>query len=155
MKVTDAKPNGNVAEFLKIVNVILVVAQNYPPLKEALGDTVIGKYNLASKKTTELVSHATHVKLQTNQVYNWDKIMSAIKEDYGVDSIQYLFFAFYDEVPVRHELNKIPVLSEDGDEDSNWLVKNKKLILIYFVIRTNICTDFWIFLFKNNVSNVL
>ena len=127
LKVTPNKPNGSVTAYLKMINVILVVIQNYPPLKEALGETVIGKYISESKKTTELVSHATHVKLQTNRVYNWSKIMAAIKEDYGVDSIQFLFFSFYDEVPVRHELNNIPVLAEDGDDDSNWLVKNKKL----------------------------
>ena len=127
LKSTPSKPNGSLTAYLKMINVILVVTQNYPPLKDALGETVIGKYINASKKTGELISHATHVKLQTNQVYNWEKLMAAIKEDYGENSIQYLFFAFYDEVPVRHELNKIPILAEDGDEDSNWMVKNKKL----------------------------
>jgi len=127
LKVTPTKPNGSLPSYLKMINVILVISQSFPPLKEALGELVIGKYINASKKTGELISHATHVRLQTNRVYNWEKIMAAIKEDYGENSIQYLFFAFYDEVPVRHELNRIPVLSEDGDEDANWMVKNKKI----------------------------
>ena len=125
-KSTTAKPNGTTRGLQNMLNLILVIGQNYPPLKEALGPTVIDRYIVASKKSGEVISQKTHISLKTNRVYNWESIVAKIKEEYGEKSIQYLFVRIYDEAPIRTEMSQIPVLQEEGEVKENWIWKNKK-----------------------------
>lgn len=71
--------------------------------------------------------------LGTKSVYKWTDIVDAVYQNFGKDSEEYLYFKVYEEVPIRSELNDIPIIRGKGKvpEKGNYMIINGLSMVIY------------------------
>lgn len=99
----------------KDLHSVYFMAKHVPMIRDQVGkDTAqaYGKELGAGKKEN---THAKYDELQAKKVYIWTDVIENVKKHFGKDSIEYLYFRMFEEVPIRTELANIKLVI-DGDE---------------------------------------
>jgi len=90
-----------------------------------LDKDLIKKYNTIFADLKNSSSQVKTEQLKTEKVYRWDKILDAVEEKYGKNSLRNFFFRMFDEVPIRSEYShEIPIVHqiEDAPQEGNFLL---------------------------------
>ena len=101
--------------------VVLAHIDNYPRLKEA-----VKTRKEIEKEMIKMREGHTDLTMdkRDDSIPNWEDVLKKIKEKFGENSEENLFFTLYDEAPIRTEFGRpIPIVAHD-DGEGNYLSGN-------------------------------
>lgn len=135
MKLTSGENKGALVKagtMLEKLKIVLLHLDENAGLKSQVSKTADLAYRALSVELGKQVKVITSENRTKRSVYNWVKVMDAIEEHFGKNSMENLFVRLFNEVPVRNDLNGIPFVKSVGEKGANWVwIKSPKSILVH------------------------
>lgn len=119
----------------KDIHSVYNMIKNVPMIRDQVDKDTLQAYGKDLGKGKKENTNMKYDELQSKRVYIWTDIVENVKNRFGENSIEYLYFKIFEEAPVRTELANIPLVTANDKppQEGNYVVvkTNKKPVKIY------------------------